>query len=82
MPGTAILPAHSRIPPNSVGASGSYWLLAALNRKTERERRSENVLFDVYMRLMELKGHHFWITSADIQGRESDPRVLNNFEET
>jgi hypothetical protein len=22
---------HSRIPPNSVGASGSYWLLAAFN---------------------------------------------------
>jgi len=65
-----------------IGAVAGGWATIFFQRKTERERRSENVLFDIYMMLMELKGHHFWIRSAELQRRESDPRVLSNFEKT
>lgn len=35
--------------------------------------------FKIYMMLMELNGHHFWITSAEMHGEIARPEILHKF---
>ncbi len=43
-------------------------------KKALEERR-----FKIYMMLMELNGHHFWISSAEMRGETAPPEVLQKF---
>ena len=65
-----------------VGAVIGGWATAFFQRRHERKRRTENVLFGVYMMLMDLRGHHFWITSAEVRGQDSDPKIIQRFQDT
>lgn len=45
---------------------GAY-VASILQRRNERLRRTEDTLFKIYMKLMELNGYYFWYTSAEIR---------------
>jgi len=79
-----ILASKDLIIPFASGVVGAFvggWATIFFQRNTERKRLAEKILFNVYMMLMELKGWHFWITSAEIRGKESDQRILGEFQD-
>lgn len=60
-----------------VTAAGTYlqWL-------KEKKKTQKDILFQVYMLLMELNGQHFWITSRQVQGQEPKPEHTQKFSDT
>jgi hypothetical protein len=64
-----------------IGAFVGGWATVFFQRKSERKRHAEKTLFDVYMMLMDLKGRHFWITSAEVQGKESGQQIREKFQD-
>jgi hypothetical protein len=76
-----LIPLASGVVGAVVGAVVGGWATMFFQRKADRKRHVENVLFNVYMMLMEFKGRHFWITSAEIRGTEANPRVVSGFED-
>ena len=76
-----IIPLISGVIGAFVGAFVGGWATIFFQRKTERKRHADKVLFDVYMMLMDLNGRHFWVTSAEVQGKESDPRILERVQD-
>jgi hypothetical protein len=45
-----------------------------LHRQTDRRKKQDELVFQVYMRLFDLHGRHFWIYSQESSGRQSDLR--------
>lgn len=66
--------------PLVVGGFGG-WATIFFQRRAERRRRAEDVLFAVYMMLMDLKGRHFWIASAELRKEESPLRARQAFQD-
>jgi hypothetical protein len=45
-----------------------------LHRQSDRRKKQDELIFQVYMRLFDLHGRHFWIYSQESSGRQSDLR--------
>jgi hypothetical protein len=45
-----------------------------LHRRSDERKKHEEVVFQIYMRLFDLHGRHFWIYSQEASGRQLDPR--------
>lgn len=58
----------------SIVAALGGWVVQNL---TERQRRIDATLFEVYMLLLELQGVYFWIASAEVR-REESPKEMRN----
>ena len=57
-----------------VSAAGAYF-----NWLRERKKAQRELLFQVYMMLMELSGIHFWIASREVRGEEPNPEHASKF---
>ena len=44
-------------------------------RRLERRRKVESERFQVYMKLMELHGLYFWVSSAEVRGQPTLPEI-------
>ena len=60
-----------------VTAAGTYFTWVRERKKAQRE-----LLFQVYMMLIELNGTHFWITSSEVRGEEPNPEHPKKFHDT
>jgi hypothetical protein len=59
-----------------VSAAGTYFTWIRERKKTQRE-----LLFQVYMMLIELNGIHFWIASREVRGEEPNPEHAKKFQD-
>ena len=46
-----------------------------LQRRGDRRQRRERAAFQVYMLLLDLHGHYFWIASNELRGEPSPPEM-------
>jgi H+/gluconate symporter-like permease len=60
-----------------VSAAGEYF-----RRLSERKETQRELLFQVYMMLMELNGIHFWIASSEVRREEPNPEHAKKFHDT
>jgi len=43
----------------------------------KRRKQIQTVQFEIYMKLLEFKGMHFWAVSRELRGEEPDPSTLH-----
>ena len=53
-----------------------------LQSRRERKETEDEIIFIIYMMLLELVGHHFWIVSDETLGQKSSERVLSSYHRT
>jgi hypothetical protein len=63
-----------------LGAVAGSWTTVWLGAKQERADVSDRILFDVYLRLLELNALYFWITTADFHRNERNSDVIQRVE--
>ncbi|MCG2794925.1 MAG: hypothetical protein L6427_03485 [Actinomycetia bacterium] len=53
-----------------------------LQSRKERKETEDEIMFIIYMMLLELVGHHFWIVSDEALGQKSSEHILNSYHRT
>ena len=46
-----------------------------LQKRRDRQRRREHAAFEVFMLLLDLNGHYFWIASKELHGEPPPPEI-------
>lgn len=52
-----------------------------VSRRNDRRQRRERAAFEVYMLLMDLDSHYFWVASKEIHGEPAPPETITKVRE-
>lgn len=60
-----------------ISAGFAIWYTEHRQRRLERQKETQRLLFEIYMKLLQIRADYFWINSADVGGTVRNPEARN-----